>query len=48
MSKYSKAIAAVGAAVVSVAAVFGFDASSYVATAVSVVSAVLVYFVPNS
>jgi len=45
---YSKALVAVAGAVVSVAAIFGVNLDpAAVATVVSAVTAVLVYFVPN-
>lgn len=49
MSKYKKAIAAVVGAAVSVAAVFGVNVDPQVsATVISVITAAVVYFVPNS
>lgn len=48
MEKYKKAIAAVVGAAVTVAAVFGVNVDpSVAATVVSVVTALVVYFVPN-
>lgn len=48
MEKYSKAIVAVGTAVVAVAATLGFNLDPTVVTAVEgAITALLVYVVPN-
>jgi hypothetical protein len=49
LSKYNKALVAVGTAVVAVGAAIGFDISPVAVTAVEgAISAVLVFLVPNA